>query len=181
MRLPVSALSWWKRTVLRETAENSFTGTFTRPKEIAPLQIDRGMGHIVVPRASGAQRPHGELREDALVPASGRDLARLLDQLVSEAPGGLSILDPELRFVYVNERLAAAGGRRPEDIVGRLVEDVYGDAGAHAPRARAPALDGTRVGDWRVVYDGRVYSVDAFPLRDGGEVVAIGTTALGVT
>jgi hypothetical protein len=29
---------------LRLTAENSLTGTFTSPKEIAPLQIDRGIG-----------------------------------------------------------------------------------------------------------------------------------------
>src|SRR3712207_5415343 len=98
MRWPVSPLSWWNRTVLRETAEYSFTGTFTSPKEIAPLQIDRGMGHIVVPPARPAQRPHGELRQDATVPAS---VSHLLDQLVVEAPVGLCILDTELRFVFV--------------------------------------------------------------------------------
>src|SRR5215210_6793642 len=48
MRLPVSPLSWWKRTVLRDTAEYSLTGTLTRPKEIAPLQIDRGMRLILL-------------------------------------------------------------------------------------------------------------------------------------
>ena len=33
----------WKRTSLGEVAENSFTGTFTSPKLIDPLQIGRGM------------------------------------------------------------------------------------------------------------------------------------------
>jgi hypothetical protein len=43
MRTPVALLSWWKRTVLRETALYIFTGTVTRPKLIAPVQMDRAM------------------------------------------------------------------------------------------------------------------------------------------
>src|ERR1044072_2862357 len=43
MRTPVSLLSWWKRTDLRDTAEYSLTGTVTSPKEMAPVQIDLGM------------------------------------------------------------------------------------------------------------------------------------------
>src|SRR4051812_49868903 len=53
MRTPVSPLSWWKRTVLRETAEYSLTGTLISPKEIAPLQIDRGIGVLNYPGALG--------------------------------------------------------------------------------------------------------------------------------
>src|SRR3954452_8714255 len=43
MRWLSSPSSWWKRTVLRETALYSFTGMLTRPKLMAPLQIARGM------------------------------------------------------------------------------------------------------------------------------------------
>src|SRR5947209_8420739 len=43
MRTPVLLESWWKRTVLGCVALNSFTGTLTSPKLIAPLQIARAM------------------------------------------------------------------------------------------------------------------------------------------
>ena len=43
MRAPVSSSSWLNRTVFLLTALYSFTGTFTSPKLIAPLQIARAM------------------------------------------------------------------------------------------------------------------------------------------
>src|SRR6266576_1040449 len=43
MRAPVPSSSWLKRTSLGETALNSFTGTLTSPKLMAPLQIALGM------------------------------------------------------------------------------------------------------------------------------------------
>src|SRR5215217_7931883 len=46
IRCPVLPLSWWKRTVLRLTAEYSFTGTLTSPNEMAPLHIDLGIGPL---------------------------------------------------------------------------------------------------------------------------------------
>src|SRR5215204_1580982 len=64
IRCPVLPLSWWNRTVFLLTAEYSFTGTLTSPKEIAPLHIDRGMGPILLPRGAKRQRPHARLRDD---------------------------------------------------------------------------------------------------------------------
>ncbi len=49
IRAPVLADSWWKRTVLGEVALYSLTGTLTRPKLIAPLQIARGIYVFVYP------------------------------------------------------------------------------------------------------------------------------------
>src|SRR5581483_10362948 len=43
MRAPVPSSSWLNRTSLGETALNSFTGTLTSPKLMAPLQIALGM------------------------------------------------------------------------------------------------------------------------------------------
>src|ERR1700729_3949466 len=43
IRAPVLDDSWWKRTVFGDVAEDILTGTLTRPKLIAPLQIARGM------------------------------------------------------------------------------------------------------------------------------------------
>src|SRR3954462_6815300 len=46
MRAPVPSSSWLNRTSLGETALNSFTGTLTSPKLIAPLQMALGMALV---------------------------------------------------------------------------------------------------------------------------------------
>src|SRR6266542_1828610 len=46
MRAPSASWSMWKRTSLCDTALNSFTGMFTSPKLIEPLQMARAMGPL---------------------------------------------------------------------------------------------------------------------------------------
>src|SRR6266850_1137420 len=46
MRAPVPSSSWLNRTSLGETALNSFTGTLTSPKLMAPLQMALGIGLV---------------------------------------------------------------------------------------------------------------------------------------
>ena len=38
---------WWNRTSFGDTALYSFTGTFTSPKLMAPLHIDRAMAYLL--------------------------------------------------------------------------------------------------------------------------------------
>src|SRR3954451_23991763 len=64
IRAPVALLSWWKRTVLRLTAEYIFTGTVTSPKLIVPVQMDRAMDPSLsplapVPTRAARQIAHG--------------------------------------------------------------------------------------------------------------------------
>src|SRR6476659_5022374 len=49
IRAPSSSWTMWKWTSFGDTALQSFTGTFTRPKLIAPLHIDRGMETLLSP------------------------------------------------------------------------------------------------------------------------------------
>src|SRR5438477_4970197 len=60
MRPPSLSWTMWKRTSLGEVAENSFTGTFTNPKLIDPLQIGRGISRDLARRrlvlGEGARR-----------------------------------------------------------------------------------------------------------------------------
>jgi PAS domain S-box-containing protein len=106
-----------------------------------------------------------------------------LARLYATAPIGLGFLDPELRFVRVNERLAQIDGLAAEEHIGKRLADVVPEAAASLEavyrdvmetgvplterevRAATPALPGVQR-DWQV---------SAFPLRrpDG--------TALGVT
>ena len=62
----------WNRTSLGEVAENSFTGTFTRPKLIDPLQIGRGMA-----RSSAFEVRTGARRGNKIAASDGRAAERL--------------------------------------------------------------------------------------------------------
>ncbi|WNG22419.1 PAS domain-containing protein [Cystobacter fuscus] len=54
----------------------------------------------------------------------------LLDALLATAPVGLAFLDRELRYVRVNEMVAAAHGRSMEAFPGRTLAEVLGDKAA---------------------------------------------------
>jgi hypothetical protein len=66
----------------------------------------------------------------ALPPDLPEDL-RLLVTGLTEAPFGVSVVGPDLRYLWVNPALAAFRARRPEDYVGHPVGEVLGpyDAG----------------------------------------------------
>src|SRR5215207_7124048 len=110
IRCPVFPLSWWNRTVFLLTAEYSFTGTLTSPKEIAPLHIDRGMGPILLPRGAKRQRPHARLRDDRLPdPLAARRRAAVHVALTGDLPA-----DPE-RVVQLHVEGVGEQPRRVEE------------------------------------------------------------------
>jgi formate hydrogenlyase transcriptional activator len=65
-------------------------------------------------------------------PLSTSELFRVefvkLKQLFQEIPFGISIIDRELRYVHVNERMAAISGKSVEQHLGKTIQDV--DPGA---------------------------------------------------
>ncbi len=58
--------------------------------------------------------------------------AAMLSAVVREAPIGIAFLDPELRFVHVNEALAQMNGVSREDHVGRTVAELVPDVAEQA-------------------------------------------------
>lgn len=56
-----------------------------------------------------------------------RQLRGLLRTVVTSAPVGIALLDPDLRFVMVNEALAEINGLPPEAHVGRTIREVVPD------------------------------------------------------
>jgi PAS domain S-box-containing protein len=117
------------------------------------------------------------------VPDGGRHLADLLEELVSDAPVGLCILDSELRFAYLNPWMTHNTGFAPEQLVGRSVDDVYGevagDVRADLERVRST---GEALLDRRVEWGDRTYSLSVFCLRsDDPGNAAVGIAALDVT
>jgi signal transduction histidine kinase/ActR/RegA family two-component response regulator len=73
------------------------------------------------------------LRENA------RTMAEL-DAVLSSAPVGFAFHDRDLRYVRVNDRLAAAIGRNPSEIIGRRPSDVLPGIGAEIEEGLSRAL-----------------------------------------
>lgn len=125
------------------------------------------------PSAAGGPWEAWELRESR----------ELLDTIITCAPVAFGLLDPEMRFVRVNEELAAVGGRDSRALVGTRPQDVLPPAWAEAmagpfrrvlesgepvdhlemaaPTAAQPDRDRSWVATW-------------YPVRHDGEIVAVG-------
>src|SRR6266566_4838596 len=112
MRTPSAAWSWLKRTSFLRTLVNSFTGTFTSPKLIDPLQIALATSS---PR-SPAQLPRFSQIRRAY--PSRRSLRSARRQLIEHGPGRPATLadarryaDPSVRGPGDGQaRLAGEGG-----------------------------------------------------------------------
>ncbi len=52
------------------------------------------------------------------------DARALLDTLLATAPVGLCFVDPELRYVLINDALAAINGMRSDDHIGKRVDEL---------------------------------------------------------
>jgi signal transduction histidine kinase/ActR/RegA family two-component response regulator len=89
-----------------------------------------------------AHAQQSEQRNTALADAlreNARTMAEL-DAVLSSAPVGFAFHDRELRYVRVNERLASAIGRAPNEIIGRRPSDVLPGIGVEIEEGLSRAL-----------------------------------------
>jgi PAS domain S-box-containing protein len=113
--------------------------------------------------------------------------AALLDVLFEKAPVGLAVVDPQLRYLRVNQRLAEIQGQPAQTHVGRTVGEANPSLAAALGRGFQAALDGQDpqhdelVGDSPAAPGPRDLVVSYYPIRVGGEVVAAGGMVLDVT
>jgi GAF domain-containing protein len=66
----------------------------------------------------------------------------VLDTLLASAPVGLAFYDRDLRFVRINDTLAALNGRPPADHIGRSPREVLPDIGEDVESALREVLTG---------------------------------------
>jgi hypothetical protein len=91
-----------------------------------------------------------------------------LETLYAEAPVGLCVLDSELRYLRVNERLARLHGQSVDAYLGRSVDDVMpGDRVPIAAHCRQVLATGAAVTD----------VVDEFDASPGGTAPQAGSTS----
>ena len=112
-----------------------------------------------------------------------RESPELLDTIITCAPVGFGLLDPEMRFVRVNQELAAIGGCEAEDLVGSRPHEVLPPAWGEAlagPFRRVlesgEAVDGVEIAAPTAAAPGRDHAWVAswYPVRHEGELVAVG-------
>ncbi len=111
-----------------------------------------------------------------------------LRALYEDAPVGLAFVDPHLRYVAVNERLAEMHGVPVAALIGRPVADVIPDFIEQVEPTLRRALAGEAIRDVRTNYAARrgtrsfVLQSSYQPIRDaGGEIVGVSVAVVDVT
>lgn len=111
-----------------------------------------------------------------------------LESLYRHAPVGLSVVDPDLRFVRVNERFAAFNGRSVEEHLGRRLDEVMPAAVREsalgivrrALHSREAVEDVEVTVRWRDVAD-LTWLVSCHPIESEGKVTGLLTVLQNVT
>ena len=119
-----------------------------------------------------------------------RSLA-LLDTLFATAPVGLAFFDAELRYVRVNDALAAINGLSVEEHLGRTIDDVLPEAESEVVEqirrvvATGEALTDVeiQVATQREPGSPRLFSASYYPVRgpDGQEIIGVGAVVADIT
>ena len=116
---------------------------------------------------------------------SFREEQRFLRTVFATAPFGMAFFDRDLRYLRINDWLAALNGVSAEQTIGRRPSEVLGDACAAADAERmiasvletgrpTPATDLTGP-------DGRLFLVSAYPISTDGVVVQACCSVVEVT
>ena len=121
--------------------------------------------------------------------AAERSLS-LLDTVFATAPVGLAFVDPDLRFVRVNEAMAAFNGRAVQEHLGRTIPEVLGEPAAELAELYRRVLDtGRPLHDLQLSGataaapdDVRHFNVSCTPVHGpAGDLLGVSAVVLDVT
>lgn len=112
-----------------------------------------------------------------------------IETIYRSAPIGLNVLDPDLRFLRINERLAEINGYSVEEHIGRTVRDLLPDIADTAEALLLPIFE-TGEPLLNVEIQGetpaqpgvkRIWRESFLPLKDGDRVIGINTVCEEIT
>ncbi|MBZ4420494.1 PAS domain-containing protein [Myxococcus sp. RHST-1-4] len=131
-----------------------------------------------------------QARERAARVEAQRSLAQL-DALLAATPMGIAFIDPELRYLRVNQAMADINGASPEEHQGRLFREVHlrEIADAVEPVLRRALETGEPVRSMELSLPssaprggGRTWQASFYPVRTlFGEVLGLGCTVVDIT
>jgi PAS domain S-box-containing protein len=140
---------------------------------------------------AGRKRAEADARKSAVELSRSQreatDSLTLLDTFLAHAPIGMAFFDPQLKYLRINEHLAAANGRPVADHLGRRVDDIAPDA---APDVEADLTTVARTGQPIVNREilnrpgsaERVWLSTYFPVRSpDGRSLGVGVVSRDVT
>ncbi|HVH98481.1 MAG TPA: PAS domain S-box protein [Enhygromyxa sp.] len=128
--------------------------------------------------------------EDKQIGAAPDQLDRVLDEFIQRATVGMCLYDRELRFMRINDRLAAMNGVAPDATIGRRLSEVLPDLAERVgPIVRSvfesgQAVEGVEISGETPAEPGRRrhWIASYLPIRlAGSEVVAVGAVVEEVT
>ena len=134
----------------------------------------------------------GRKRNERQLEANARVLSEQyaeLETLYDTAPVGLNLLDRDLRYLRINDRLAAINGYPVEAHIGRLQSELLPEAHALVADIQRRILEtgepvlGTLVETETPAEPGRLrhFAVDYYPVKHGETVVAVGSCVREIT
>jgi len=164
-------------------------GTLIWDFSSAPLGYTVDGRRLVISMAADVtarKRVEADLQESRL--ALQRQLAEI-EAIYQTAPIGLNVLDPDLRFVRINERLAEMNGFSVEEHIGRTVGELLPDLAEPAERLLRPVLEtgepllNVEIHGETPAQPGvpRVWLESFLPLKDGDRVIGINTVCEEIT
>jgi|GEM_PF-2028172 len=117
-----------------------------------------------------------------------RQLAEI-ETIYQSAPIGLNVLDTELRFVRINERLAQINGFSVQEHIGRTVQELLPDLADVAEKLLQPILEtGKPVLNIEITGETpaqpgvqRTWLESFLPLKDGDRIIGISTVCEEIT
>jgi diguanylate cyclase (GGDEF)-like protein/PAS domain S-box-containing protein len=170
----------------------------------ASPQLDRGLMYCVArditeqkQTQAALQRANEELEQrvaerTAQLQESQAKLQRQLIEIESiyqSAPIGLNVLDPDLRFVRINERLAQINGFSVEEHIGRTIRELLPNIADIAEELLRPIFEtGEPVLNVEIRGETpaqpeveRIWLESFLPLKDGDRVIGINTVCEEIT
>jgi two-component system CheB/CheR fusion protein len=172
-----------EREVRIDATDETFA-TWIRPYRTIDDRLDGTV--ITFVDVTQRKRTERELKENA---RTLREQYAELAQLYDTAPVGLNLLDRDLRYLRINETLAAINGYPAADHIGRLQEEMLPEAHAEVSAIQRRVLEtgepalGNEVETVTAAAEGavRTFVVDFYPVRDGDAVFAVGSCVREVT
>jgi PAS domain S-box-containing protein len=156
---------------------------------LVPLFDDQGRVEYLVP--SGIDVTQRKQAEASLLQSQDQLQQQFaeLENIYQSAPIGLNVLDRDLRFVRINQRLADINGVSAEDHIGRTVREVLPDLADAAEQMLRPILEtgepllNVEIHGETPAQPGveRIWLEHFLPIKQGDQVLGINTVCQEIT